>query len=112
MLGASKGISLEEIAQHTKLQVTTLKAIEDGNFDALPGAYTTSATFDGSPVKIGADESSVIQLYRKSCAGPDDQSGSLNDPDRIPSGSQYSTGWSTCVRSPAGTAWTCILHQR
>ena len=33
----TSGISLEEIARNTKLRVTTLKAIEDANFDLLPG---------------------------------------------------------------------------
>jgi cytoskeleton protein RodZ len=70
-LRQSKGISLEEIAQHTKLRVTTLKAIEDGNFDELPGGIYNISYLRQFAREIGADESSVIQLYRKSCAGPD-----------------------------------------
>ena len=68
-LRQSKGISLEEIAQHTKLRVTLLKAIEDGDFEALPGGIYNISYLRQFAREIGADESSVIQLYRKSCAG-------------------------------------------
>ena len=65
-LRRSKGISLEEIAENTKLRVTTLKAIEDGNFDALPGGIYNISYLRQFAREIGADESSVIELYRKS----------------------------------------------
>lgn len=65
-LRRSKGISLEEIAENTKLRVTTLKAIEDGNFDALPGGIYNISYLRQFAREIGADESSIIQLYRKS----------------------------------------------
>ena len=70
-LRRSKGISLEEIAQHTKLRVTLLKAIEEGNFGALPGGIYNISYLRQFAREIGADESSVIQLYRKTYAGPD-----------------------------------------
>jgi len=70
-LRRSRGISLEEIAQHTKLRVTTLKAIEDGNFDALPGGIYNISYLRQFAREIGADESSVVQLYRKSRPGPE-----------------------------------------
>jgi cytoskeleton protein RodZ len=70
-LRRSRGISLEEIAQHTKLRVTTLKAIEDGDFDALPGGIYNISYLRQFAREIGADESSVVQLYRKSCPGPE-----------------------------------------
>jgi cytoskeleton protein RodZ len=70
-LRRSKGISLEEIAQRTKLRVTLLKAIEDGNFDALPGGIYNISYLRQFAREIGVDESSVIQLYRKSYPGPD-----------------------------------------
>jgi cytoskeleton protein RodZ len=73
-LRRSKGISLEEIAQRTKLRVTTLKAIEEGDFDALPGGIYNISYLRQFAREIGADESSVIQLYRQSCADPDSAS--------------------------------------
>ena len=70
-LRRSKGISLEEIAQRTKLRVTLLKAIEDGNFDALPGGIYNISYLRQFAREIGVDESSVIQLYRNSYSGSD-----------------------------------------
>jgi cytoskeletal protein RodZ len=61
-----KGISLEQIAQDTKLKVTTLKAIEDGNFDVLPGGVYNISYIRQYARAIGADETSLVQLYRTS----------------------------------------------
>ena len=70
-LRRSKGISLEEIAQSTKIRVTLLKALEDGNFDALPGGIYNISYLRQFAREIGVDESSVIQLYRNSYSGSD-----------------------------------------
>jgi len=64
-----KGISLEAIAQDTKLKVATLKAIEDGNFDDLPGGVYNISYLRQYARAIGADESSFVQLYRSSYNG-------------------------------------------
>lgn len=61
-----KGISLEEIAHDTKLKVTTLKAIEEGNFDVLPGGVYNISYLRQYARAIGADEGSLVQLYRSS----------------------------------------------
>ena len=68
-LRQTKGISLEEIANNTKLKVATLKAIEDGNFDDLPGGVYNISYLRQYARAIGADESSFVQLYRSSYAG-------------------------------------------
>jgi len=64
----TKGISLEEIALDTKLKVTTLKAIEDGNFDVLPGGIYNVSYIRQYARAIGADESSLVQIYHSKCA--------------------------------------------
>jgi cytoskeletal protein RodZ len=64
----TKGISLEEIALDTKLKVTTLKAIEDGNFDVLPGGIYNVSYIRQYARAIGADESSLVQIYRSKCS--------------------------------------------
>jgi cytoskeleton protein RodZ len=64
----NNGISLEEIARHTKLKVTTLKAIEDGNFDVLPGGIYNISYIRQYARAIGADEGSLVQLYRAKCS--------------------------------------------
>ena len=58
------GVSLEEIARDTKLKVTTLKAIEDANFDVLPGGIYNISYIRQYARAIGADEGSLIELYR------------------------------------------------
>jgi cytoskeleton protein RodZ len=61
------GISLEEIARSTKLRVTTLKAIEDANFDLLPGGIYNISYIRQYARAIGADEGSLVQQYRALC---------------------------------------------
>jgi cytoskeleton protein RodZ len=63
----TSGISLEEIARNTKLRVTTLKAIEDANFDVLPGGIYNISYIRQYARAIGADEGSLVQLYRALC---------------------------------------------
>jgi cytoskeleton protein RodZ len=63
-LRRTKGISLEAIANDTKLKVATLKAIEDGNFDDLPGGVYNISYLRQYARAIGADESSFVQIYR------------------------------------------------
>jgi cytoskeleton protein RodZ len=63
----TNGISLEEIARDTKLRVTTLKAIEDANFDVLPGGIYNISYIRQYARAIGADEGSLVNLYRTLC---------------------------------------------
>ncbi|MBZ5611299.1 MAG: helix-turn-helix domain-containing protein [Acidobacteriia bacterium] len=60
----TKGISLEEISNNTKLKVSTLKAIEEGKFDVLPGGIYNISYIRQYARAIGADESSLVELYR------------------------------------------------
>jgi cytoskeletal protein RodZ len=66
----TSGISLEEIARNTKLRVTTLKAIEDANFDLLPGGIYNISYIRQYARAIGADEGSLVRQYQALC--PDD----------------------------------------
>jgi cytoskeleton protein RodZ len=60
----TKGISLEQISSITKLRVSTLQAIEDGDFDALPGGIYNISYIRQYARAIDVDESHLIQLYR------------------------------------------------
>jgi cytoskeleton protein RodZ len=60
----TSGISLEEIARNTKLKVTTLKAIEDANFDVLPGGIYNISYIRQYARAIGADEGNLVKLYQ------------------------------------------------
>jgi len=60
----TNGVSLEEIARNTKLKVTTLKAIEDANFDVLPGGIYNISYIRQYARAIGADESALVKIYQ------------------------------------------------
>jgi len=60
----TRGISLEQISELTKLRVSTLKAIEDGDFDALPGGLYNISYIRQYARAIDADESHLVDLYR------------------------------------------------
>jgi len=60
----TRGISLEQISEITKLRVSTLKAIEDGDFDALPGGLYNISYIRQFARAIDADESHLVNLYR------------------------------------------------
>lgn len=69
-LREAKGISLEEIAARTKLRVTILKAIEEGNFSELPGGIYNTSYLRQFAREVGADEAALIALYlQKHTAG-------------------------------------------
>ena len=60
----AKGISLEQISNDTKLKLRTLRAIETGDFDALPGGVYNVSYIRQFARAIGADESGFVELYR------------------------------------------------
>ena len=60
----TNGISLEEIARHTKLKITTLQAIEDANFDVLPGGIYNISYIRQYARAIGVDEGSLVSMYQ------------------------------------------------
>ena len=64
-LRKAKGISLEEISNETKLKLATLRAIEKGNFAELPGGVYNISYIRQFARAIGADETGLVQLYRK-----------------------------------------------
>jgi cytoskeleton protein RodZ len=63
----TSGVSLEEIARNTKLRVTMLKAIEDADFDLLPGGIYNISYIRQYARAIGADEGSLVRQYRALC---------------------------------------------
>lgn len=64
-----KKISLEEIAESTKISVRYLRAIEEASFDKLPGGV-----YNGNYVRqyaraFGFDEQALLNAYQKATAG-------------------------------------------
>lgn len=60
----TKGISLEEISQNTKIKVSTLQALEAGKFDSLPGGIYNISYIRQYARAVGADEGWLVELYR------------------------------------------------
>jgi len=66
----TKGISLEEISNRTKIKVSTLEALEKGKFEQLPGGIYNISYIRQYAQAIGADEGSLVDLYRTKFLAP------------------------------------------
>ena len=64
----AKGISLDEIATETKLKLPTLRAIETGDFRALPGGLYNVSFIRQYARAIGVDEAPLVQSYQAKCS--------------------------------------------
>jgi cytoskeletal protein RodZ len=61
---STKGISLQEISENTKIKVSTLQALEEGEFDRLPGGIYNISYLRQYARAIGADEAPLVEMYR------------------------------------------------
>lgn len=66
----NRGITLEQIANVTKIGVRTLEAIERGEFGKLPGGIYDTNYIRQYARAIDYDESAILALYRKSRGEP------------------------------------------
>ena len=64
-----RGISLEAIAEATKLSVRHLEAIEAGDFKRLPGGIYNTNYIRQYARAIEFDEANLLAAYHNSCAG-------------------------------------------
>ncbi len=62
----SKGVSLEEIAERSKISLFFLKAIEAGEFEKLPGGIYDICYLRQYAAQIGFPEAELISFYRAS----------------------------------------------
>ena len=60
----SRGISLQEIAEATKIGVRSLKAIESGEFQKLPGGIYNTSYIRQYAQAIDFDEDELLVYYR------------------------------------------------
>jgi cytoskeletal protein RodZ len=58
-----KRISLEEIAETTKIGVRSLKAIEEGEFQKLPGGVYSTSYIRQYARAIEFDEAQILRQY-------------------------------------------------
>ena len=82
-------VSLDQIAQDTKIGVHFLKAIENEDFSRLPGGIFTTSYLRQYAVAIGYDEDALVSFYQRkmnleppSPKGPRTETGSRGFLDR------------------------------
>ena len=83
VLGLSKirrnrGISLEQIAQSTKIGVRSLEAIEQGDFGKLPGGIYNTSYIKQYARAIDYDESAILAVYQQAMSSASAEAASKN----------------------------------
>jgi cytoskeleton protein RodZ len=61
-----RGISLEQVAEATKISIRSLRAIEAGDFKKLPGGIYTKNYIKQYAQYVGADERELLSDYDQS----------------------------------------------
>lgn len=67
----NRGISLEQIAESTKISVRSLEAIERGDFRKLPGGIYTTSYIRQYARAIDYDESAILAFYYREMSSSD-----------------------------------------
>ena len=65
----NRGISLEQIAESTKISVRSLQAIERGEFRKLPGGIYNTSYIRQYARAIDYDESMLLDFYHEKMSG-------------------------------------------
>ncbi len=60
-----QGLSLETIADSTKISIRFLRAIEDEEFDKLPGGIFNTSYLRQYAAAVGFDESKLLNHYNR-----------------------------------------------
>ena len=79
----NRGISLEQIAQSTKISVRCLDAIERGEFRKLPGGIYNTSYIRQYARAIDYDESAILAVYHREMTPPEVPPSA---PKRVPGG--------------------------
>ncbi|MGA2136290.1 MAG: helix-turn-helix domain-containing protein [Bryobacteraceae bacterium] len=66
----NRGISLEQIAESTKINIRSLKAIEGGDFKKLPGGIYNTSYIRQYAKAIDFDETELLAFYRVKMGAP------------------------------------------
>ena len=64
----NRGISLQQIAESTKISIRALEAIEKGDFGKLPGGIYNTSYIKQYARAIDYDESTLLALYQREMA--------------------------------------------
>ena len=76
----NRGVTLEQIAQATKIGIRTLRAIEAGDFKKLPGGIYNTSYIRQYARAIDFDESTLLDYYHREAGGslaPEKRDGTL-----------------------------------
>lgn len=77
----NRGISLEQIAESTKINIRSLKAIEGGDFKKLPGGIYNTSYIRQYAQAIDFDEAELLAFYRIKMGVANSSDGSRRDGD-------------------------------
>ena len=67
----NRGISLQQIAESTKISVRALEAIERGEFQKLPGGIYTTSYIRQYARAIDYDEATLLAVYHRAANSGD-----------------------------------------
>lgn len=65
----NRGVTLEQIAQSTKIGVRTLEAIERGDFRKLPGGIYNTSYIKQYARAIDYEEAALLEFYHRQMNG-------------------------------------------
>jgi cytoskeletal protein RodZ len=86
----NRGISLEQIAETTKISIRSLAAIEQGEFGKLPGGIYNTSYIKQYARAIDYDESALLAAYQREMSRT-----STPAPDKKPGGKDTYGGFRT-----------------
>ena len=64
----NRGVSLEQIAEATKISIRALRAIETGDFKKLPGGIYNTSYIRQYAREIGYEETKLLDFYKSQVA--------------------------------------------
>ena len=67
----NRGLSLEQIAETTKISIRSLDAIERGEFRKLPGGIYNTSYIRQYAHAIDYDEAVILSVYYREMGGPE-----------------------------------------
>jgi cytoskeletal protein RodZ len=70
----NRGISLEQIAESTKISIRSLAAIEQGEFQKLPGGIYNTSYIRQYARAIDYDESAILSYYHRAVGATENPS--------------------------------------
>ena len=69
------GLALEQIADATKISLRFLRAIEEEEFEKLPGGIFSTSYIRQYAMAIGYDETELLEHYRRKMSPPATEKG-------------------------------------